>query len=196
MSPKSKKQFKAIRERSAATIKQAALELFARRGYHNTSISQIAREAGVSKGLLYNYFSGKEALLEAIVMGAVKEGEQLFAKNLKPGDPPGLQLRHLIEGSFAMIKGNLQFWKLITSLAFQEDVLDHFSDLIKEKGEATFQQISKLFEQMEVENPDEEARMLGAVMDGIAIHYMNLGDQYPFEKMKKYTIEKFCTSKI
>jgi len=43
-----------------------AEKLFAIKGYHNTSIGEIAAEAGFSKGALYNYFSGKEELLLGI----------------------------------------------------------------------------------------------------------------------------------
>ncbi len=45
---------------------RAALELFASHGFAATSVRRIAEEAGVSQGLLYNYFGGKEELLEAI----------------------------------------------------------------------------------------------------------------------------------
>jgi AcrR family transcriptional regulator len=41
---------------------QAALKLFATRGYHNTSISDILKESGCTRGLLYYYFSSKEEL--------------------------------------------------------------------------------------------------------------------------------------
>jgi AcrR family transcriptional regulator len=41
---------------------QAALKLFAIRGYHNTSISDILKESGCTRGLLYYYFSSKEEL--------------------------------------------------------------------------------------------------------------------------------------
>ncbi|PLX21155.1 MAG: hypothetical protein C0599_08290 [Salinivirgaceae bacterium] len=52
-------------------IVDAAITLFGENGFHNTSISQIAKNAGVSKGLMYNYFESKEELLKYIFdMGA------------------------------------------------------------------------------------------------------------------------------
>ncbi|MFB1050276.1 TetR/AcrR family transcriptional regulator [Paraliobacillus sp. JSM ZJ581] len=41
----------------------AAMKLFSEKGYHATSMQEIATDAGVSKGLLYKYFDSKEALL-------------------------------------------------------------------------------------------------------------------------------------
>jgi TetR/AcrR family transcriptional repressor of nem operon len=46
---------------------QAALKLFATRGYHNTSISDILTESGCTRGLLYYYFSSKEDLGYAVI---------------------------------------------------------------------------------------------------------------------------------
>ncbi len=50
-----------------AKLIDTALDLFAKRGYEATSIRDIAREAGVAQGLLYNYFPGKEDLFWAIL---------------------------------------------------------------------------------------------------------------------------------
>jgi AcrR family transcriptional regulator len=47
---------------SRKRIVEAALRLFATRGYHNTGIADILRESGCKKGTLYYYFSSKEEL--------------------------------------------------------------------------------------------------------------------------------------
>ena len=57
-------------------IVQAALGLFASRGYHNTSISDILRESGCTRGALYHYFSSKEELGYA----AIDEELRFFAE--------------------------------------------------------------------------------------------------------------------
>jgi TetR/AcrR family transcriptional repressor of mexJK operon len=53
-------------ERRAGILAGAAT-VFAEDGYEGASMSRIAREAGVSKGTLYNYFDGKAALFSAYV---------------------------------------------------------------------------------------------------------------------------------
>jgi AcrR family transcriptional regulator len=47
-------------------ILDAAVRVFARRGYHTSRVGDIAEEAGVAHGLLYHYFRSKEELLETI----------------------------------------------------------------------------------------------------------------------------------
>ncbi len=44
-------------------ILDAAVRVFARRGYHGSRVGDIAEEAGVAHGLLYHYFSSKEEVL-------------------------------------------------------------------------------------------------------------------------------------
>jgi AcrR family transcriptional regulator len=54
-------------EQRRQQILQAAITCFARKGFHQTTMAEIAAEAGVSDTLAYRYFSGKEALTEAAV---------------------------------------------------------------------------------------------------------------------------------
>jgi TetR/AcrR family transcriptional regulator, fatty acid metabolism regulator protein len=49
-----------------ATVLKAAEKVFAQRGFHEATISEIATKAGVSEGLIYEYFTNKEALLFSI----------------------------------------------------------------------------------------------------------------------------------
>jgi len=56
MAPRTTKQFEAIRGKSREKIILAAIELFSAQTYHNTSVADISKKAGISKGLIYNYF--------------------------------------------------------------------------------------------------------------------------------------------
>lgn len=61
-------------EQRVTLILQAALQCFLAKGFHQTSMRDIAQAAGVSLGNLYNYFPGKEAIILAV---AVAESEEL-----------------------------------------------------------------------------------------------------------------------
>ncbi|HEL3169180.1 TPA: TetR/AcrR family transcriptional regulator [Stenotrophomonas maltophilia] len=61
-------------EQRIAQILQAALQCFLVKGFHQTSMRDIAQAAGVSLGNLYNHFPGKEAIILAV---AVAESEEL-----------------------------------------------------------------------------------------------------------------------
>src|SRR5512143_1780618 len=49
-------------------IENAAIQLFLEQGYHATSMRQIADHAGLALGGIYNHFSSKEEIFEAIII--------------------------------------------------------------------------------------------------------------------------------
>jgi len=76
---------------------QAAVRVFARKGYHAARISDIAEEAGVAYGLLYHYFDSKEEVLRNVF----RETWRALIATIKSvegsGDPPREQLRRVAE---------------------------------------------------------------------------------------------------
>jgi AcrR family transcriptional regulator len=59
------------RDARPAEILDAALAVFAEKGFAGTRLEQVAKRAGISKGTLYLYFDSKEALFEAVVRSAI-----------------------------------------------------------------------------------------------------------------------------
>jgi AcrR family transcriptional regulator len=55
-------------ETTRIAIEDVAVELFMEHGYHATSMRQIAEHAGLALGGIYNHFSSKEELFEAIII--------------------------------------------------------------------------------------------------------------------------------
>ncbi len=55
-------------ERTRAEIISAAYQLFMECGYHGTSIRQVAQQAGVALGSIYNHFSSKDDIFEAVLL--------------------------------------------------------------------------------------------------------------------------------
>jgi len=54
-------------ELTRASILEGAYQLFLQQGYHGTSMRQIAEEAGVALGGIYNHFSGKEEIFTSVL---------------------------------------------------------------------------------------------------------------------------------
>jgi len=67
-------------EATRAQLIAIATRMFADRGYEETSIEALLREAGVSRGSLYHHFASKEALFEAVTEAVeTSVGEQTMA---------------------------------------------------------------------------------------------------------------------
>lgn len=56
-----------LTKRRRLQIIEAAERSFRKRGFHATTLREIAAEFGMSVGHIYNYFSGKDAILEALI---------------------------------------------------------------------------------------------------------------------------------
>lgn len=64
----SKKENLTKGELTRQAIEDAAMQLFLEQGYHATSMRQIAERAELALGGIYNHFSGKEEIFEAIII--------------------------------------------------------------------------------------------------------------------------------
>jgi AcrR family transcriptional regulator len=58
---------------TSAAIRQAALRLFAERGYANTTMKGLAEQVGIQPSGIYNHVDSKQVLLREIVLGAIRE---------------------------------------------------------------------------------------------------------------------------
>ncbi len=76
---------KVIDKRTA--ILNNALDLLVENGFHNTPMSSISKEAGVSAGIIYHYFDSKEAL----ILELYREIKTKFIALLFAGEPPKLE---------------------------------------------------------------------------------------------------------
>ena len=79
MSPRTAHQNQEVRAVTRARLLNAALELFAAKGYSAASVDAIAETAGVSAGLLYHHFDGKAAVLNAIFEQSLADVQATFA---------------------------------------------------------------------------------------------------------------------
>jgi AcrR family transcriptional regulator len=191
MSPRSESQFEAMRQQSMHNISEAALELFAERGFKGASIAQIAKRAGVSKGLLYNYFDSKQALLHYIVLHSVETGEEMLEEVLSTVEEPTEQLRQFTERSIELLQKDLKPWRLLSSLAFQPDILNDLMPVLMEKQGAAMDKMKQVFEGLGYPDASGEMLLYSAAMDGLALQYMQAPEEYPMEQMKQLILNKF-----
>ena len=90
-------------DRRRAQILQAALACAARKGFHQTSMRDISREAGLSFGALYNYFNSKEDILAALVRQRRGAKDTLF-RQLERCKTAQEAIRRLFELMFSAYK--------------------------------------------------------------------------------------------
>ena len=188
MSPRTPEQFEEMRESRRQQIMDAALELFATEGYSHCSIAQLAKHAGISKGLMYNYFKSKEALLIAIIEDGMQEIMYMIDPNmdgiLEPAEVEGF-----IRDTFRLMRENMPFWTLFVGVVMQPGVKEFlagqpFSNIM----ERFSPRLLTYFEKMGFEDPMLELLTFSAMIEGygVLLVYLYPGEELPSDSSQKY----------
>ena len=169
MSPRTPEQFEEIRESRRQQIMDAALELFAQKGYASCSIAQLANHTGISKGLMYNYFKSKEALLVAIIEDGISEFLDYFDPD-HDGVLTTEELTGFIRKVFSSIRENQQFWTLYINIVIQPRVKEFldgepFRNVMDQYGPM----LMAYFKEMGFEDPALEMLTFSALIEGFGV---------------------------
>lgn len=192
MSPRSKALNQRMRADSRERILRTALRLFAKHGYDRTSIAMIASAAGISQGLLYNYFAGKEELLRAIFAESMHDVEESFAL-AETAPAPGDRIAMLVRGAFAILRRNQDFWRLSYGLRMQPGVLTGLGKRTTEWTAAIRETLARYLSDAGVEEPELEASVLFALIDGVSQHYVLEPSSYPLDAVADRIVRRFTT---
>lgn len=87
-------------------ITEAAVEVFAKKGFHQARVSDIARKAGVADGTIYLYFKNKEDLLLSIFEEKMDELLGGLADALEGADEPIERIRRFARYHFHQVRTN------------------------------------------------------------------------------------------
>ena len=82
-------------EEKRRLILDAAVHVFAHKGYHTSRVGDIAEQAGVANGLLYHYFASKEELLETVFRETWSELLEAISRVEAKEEPAREQLRQV-----------------------------------------------------------------------------------------------------
>jgi AcrR family transcriptional regulator len=170
----------------------AALELFAEEGFHSASISKISGRAGISKGLLYNYFDSKEHLIKEIIEDGIDMIFEMLDPN-KDGIVTRKEMESFIELMFDMMKSNLKFWSLYFSLMLQPPVLKLVRDKIEKLYSRYVPMLIRYFESLGHEDPLTDAYIFGSLLDGVGFGIITNPDNFPLDKVKSRLIQLYCS---
>jgi AcrR family transcriptional regulator len=103
---------------SRTRILEAALEIFGENSFAESTTAAIAERAGVSKGLVFNYFPTKDALLQALVEQMLGEALDFWDARLWQGTPQD-QLLDWVDTAIGQVLRRPGFYRLYFSLALQ-----------------------------------------------------------------------------
>jgi TetR/AcrR family transcriptional regulator, fatty acid metabolism regulator protein len=84
----------------------AAVRVFARKGYYNSRVSDIAREAGIAAGTIYLYFKTKDDILVTLFRDKMAEFVGALRKAIAGAPDAAARVRRLVALHFSMLEAN------------------------------------------------------------------------------------------
>ena len=126
-------------------ITEAAFAAFAEKGFTATRVDEVARRAGVSKGLLYLYFKTKEELFKAVIRNVVTPRVDELTRRLGDSElsaeafirGPLLAFMQRLPGSPASVVIRL----MISEAPKHPDLVDYYWDNVASRGLAALRQL-------------------------------------------------------
>lgn len=174
----------------AAAIQEAAHTLFAERGYRATSMRAIAEAADVSLGLAYNYFDGKQDLLQSVLRAGTEQVQASLAELNAAGQPVD-RLRAFVTTSLHLVRTHRAFWQLLYSLRHQPEALTALRDDIDALYGTIHTRLQSICTALGSDAPALDARLLFACIDGASQHYVRTPATYPLDATADRIVARF-----
>jgi AcrR family transcriptional regulator len=127
---------------SSARILDAALTLFAERGYEATSTREICEQAGITKPTLYYFYKSKEGIFRALIRNAMSDFSALVAEGLTSNGCLRERVKRVAHLCFQDANRRPRLWRLIFATAysvdspFSADANDSYRDIARQVAAA------------------------------------------------------------
>jgi AcrR family transcriptional regulator len=168
--PRTAQANEVLRSKSRERILNAAVRLFARRGFGGTTVRAIAEEAGVALGMLYAHFKSKEAVLFALMQDSVFDVNLTIDEAAQEPSAEGFAKR-LLRAAIAALDRHRDAWRLSYALRHQPEVLKVQAKQIGAYAGQIQKRLAAELAGRGVPNAKVEAHVLFAMVDGIAQRY-------------------------
>ena len=135
------------RQRHRREILDAAIDLFAQKGFHNVSMHEIAEKAEFGIGTIYSFFENKEALYKALIMEYAEKFHTALCHALAEGKDEFEKIINFLRAKGEIFKEGIKIVRLYlaetrgVSFSFKEGL----DEEIRELHEDTIKRLTKIF---------------------------------------------------
>jgi AcrR family transcriptional regulator len=188
------------KRRQRQEMLDAALDLFAEKGYHNVSINEIAVRSEFAIGTIYKLFKNKEDLYNTLFRELAEKFHDNLEKALRQGDDEVSKLQNYIRVKSEMFKSNQQAIRMY----FAEtrgagfNVKTRLDDEVRQRYNQFMHKIAALFEsgmQKKRFKRIADPYYLAVALDGIANAFLFLlveePEQYPYPEDDSVILDIF-----
>ncbi|MBC8193250.1 MAG: TetR/AcrR family transcriptional regulator [Candidatus Marinimicrobia bacterium] len=164
------------KEQHRLEILQTAEQIFARQGYHTTTMETVAEECGWSKGTLYLYFKNKEDLFFSILLEKMDRFSATLLADLKSSKDIEGKIFALIDAQFRFFTENKHYFQLL--ITEQGKVMHTSNSGLREeliqKQHSQIDQISQALEKgMKDDTPVQAIILAGSIIGSVNLHLVS-----------------------
>lgn len=136
-------------EQTRLKVIAAALELFSRNGYSNTTLAMIAEAAGFSRGPIYWHFKSKDELYQAVLTISQEPLERLIARSRKLAKEPAAALEHFVNEWFRLLLDDRWYRQSFEILLNKTELTAQMASTLKRERKLTRDMVQLLEELIE-----------------------------------------------
>src|SRR5437660_3795938 len=180
-------------EETRGRILTSAMELFRSHGFEETTMREIAQEAGVALGSAYYYFESKEALVMAFYQQAAEDMHPLIVQALSEQKDLARRIRAVLDVKFRYFEPNRKFLgALCRHAADPEHPLSPFCEETRDTREADIRRFEEALRESGVKVPKELKahlpRLLWMYQMGLILFWIY--DRSPGQKRTAQLVDK------
>jgi len=167
-----------IEEARRRQIVETAIRTIARRGYSHASLAEIAREAGISKGVISYHFEGKDDLIEAILARLLREPAEFIKKRVDACDTALAKLQAYIRANFEFMQANRTGYVALVDLWESRDSSRGRNQFNADAYEPSRRYLSRILEAGQRQGefrrlePHTAASVIQASIDGVMLQWV------------------------
>lgn len=170
-------------------ILYTALHLFAKEGFDTTPTSKIARQAGVSEGLIFRHFGSKEGLMDAVLnLGETKIKPHIDA--LEWIEDPRERIQRIVELTYTLYCEEREFWQLQFTVKWQRRYNQEHK-----KQSLYYQKLLRIgteaFRELGYAEPEKEIVLLAMLMEGFGNLMISEADPVVIENTLAFIKSKY-----
>ncbi|HIJ54913.1 MAG TPA: TetR/AcrR family transcriptional regulator [Deltaproteobacteria bacterium] len=177
-------------------ILEASVKVFADHGFHQSTVSQIAREAGVADGTIYLYFKNKEDILVQIFNYKTTQIFERFREVVDSAENPVEKLRNLIRRHLQEFQQDRNL--AVVYLAETRQINRVMEDQIKVMSKMYFDLVAEILEQGQQDGHFRKALYLGLVkrhilgsVDEVISTWLHADGEYDLVSMADPLVDLF-----
>jgi AcrR family transcriptional regulator len=172
-------------------IVKATVECITKHGYHNFSMQDVAKTAGVSKGIIHYYFLNKDDLMMSVLDKVAGDIERVLGEEMSSVTDPARRMEIFIEVCFDIVKNtkeyyqvNMDFWTQINQKQeIRKVIANHYSKFREAAARVITDGINKgAFRKVDA---NAYASLVIAMIDGVSLQWLFDDKVFDYAQMSK-----------